>query len=84
MNSLCSGLVEMLKQITDFSAELAAKDHIGVDNILDVVRDVHPLILQELDVVQKRQLLYQELEKLRGQTTREAKALLGMYNHRIF
>lgn len=68
----------MLKQIADLSAELAAKDHIGIDNILDVVRDVHPLILQELDVVQKRQLIYQELEKLRARTTREAKALFGM------
>ena len=78
MNSLCSGLAEMLKQIADLSAELAARDHIGVDNILDVVRDIHPLILQELDVGQKRQLLYQELEKLRTRAAREAKALLGM------
>lgn len=68
----------MLKQIADLSAELAARDHIGVDNILDVVRDIHPLILQELDVGQKRQLLYQELEKLRTRAAREAKALLGM------
>jgi len=68
----------MLKQIADLSAELAAKEHIGIDNILDVVRDVHPLILQELDIVQKRQLICQELEKLRTRTTREAKALFGM------
>ncbi len=74
----------MLKQIADLSAELAAKDHIGIDNILDVVRDVHPLILQELDIVQKRQLIYQELEKLRARTTREAKALFGMNKGLLF
>ncbi|KAF8622638.1 hypothetical protein AX15_006886 [Amanita polypyramis BW_CC] len=73
LNDLCSGLAEMLKQIADLSAELAARDHIGVENILDVIQDVHPSIIQELDIAQKRQLIYQELEKIRARTTREAK-----------
>ncbi|KAK2465538.1 hypothetical protein APHAL10511_002430 [Amanita phalloides] len=77
LNDLCNGLAEMLKQMADLSAELAAKDHIGVENILEVVRDVHPSIIQELDIVQKRQLIYQELDRLRLGTLREAKAQLG-------
>ena len=81
LSDLCSGLAEMLKQITDLSAELAAKDHIGIENILDVLRDVHPSIIQELDIAQKKQLIYQELERIRARMTREAKTQFGTYGH---
>lgn len=36
LNELCSDLSETLKQIMDLSAELAARDHIRVDNIEEV------------------------------------------------
>lgn len=36
LNLLCSDLADTLKQIADISAELAAKDHMGVDSLQDV------------------------------------------------
>ncbi|KAF8637106.1 hypothetical protein AX17_003010 [Amanita inopinata Kibby_2008] len=77
LNDLCNSLAEVLKQISDLSAELATKEHIGVENLLEVVRDVHPTTLQELDVAQKRILISQELERIRGRTRREARTQLG-------
>lgn len=36
LNALYTDLSQILKQISDVSAELAARDHIGVDNIHEV------------------------------------------------
>lgn len=78
LNDLLGGLAEMLKQIVDLSAELAAKEHIPVENIQDVVRYVPATMIQELDIAQKRNLIHHELEKLQKQTTRDAKAQLAI------
>jgi len=77
LNDLCGGLAEMLKQIADLSAELAAKDHIPVENIMDMVHDVPSTMVQELDIAQKRNLIHEELEKTQERMKREAKAQLG-------
>ena len=68
----------MLKQIADLSAELAAKDHIPVENIMDMVRDVPSTMVQELDIAQKRNLIHEELEKTQERMKREGKAQLGI------
>lgn len=43
LSDLCSELAETFKQIADLSAELAARDHIRVDNIQEV-RDHEGLV----------------------------------------
>ena len=78
LNDLCGGLAETLKQIADLSAELTAKDHIPVENITDIVRDVPSIMVQELDIAQKRNLIHEELEKTQERMKREAKAQLGI------
>lgn len=95
LNALCTDLGQTLKQISDISAELAARDHIGVENIqevqgpvhhlsgmligflLQVILDIQPSFLQDLDIGQKRALIYQELEKIQKAARRDAKILLG-------
>ncbi|PFH47615.1 hypothetical protein AMATHDRAFT_67405 [Amanita thiersii Skay4041] len=86
LSGLCNGLAEMLKQIADLSAELAAKEHIGVENIREMVgrpdlgaggNGMHPTLLQDLDVGQKRRLIALELERTRREVRREARGLLG-------
>ncbi|KAG6907715.1 hypothetical protein DXG01_007628 [Tephrocybe rancida] len=76
LNALSADLARMLKQIVDMGAELAAHDHIAVDNITEVVTDIHVSLLQDLDVVQKRQLICEELENVQRTATREARVLL--------
>ncbi|TFK37612.1 nucleoporin Nup186/Nup192/Nup205 [Crucibulum laeve] len=76
LDELCNDLSETLKQIADLTAELANKDHIGVENAQEVLRDIHPTLLQELDIDQKRTLICQELDRIKRATKREAKTLL--------
>jgi len=77
LSELCGDLVDTLKQIADLSAELVAKDHIGVENVQDIIRDVDLDFLQELDVGQKRALICRELEHEKGQTQVDARILLS-------
>ncbi|KAF8890672.1 nucleoporin Nup186/Nup192/Nup205 [Infundibulicybe gibba] len=76
LNNFCGDLTETLKQIADLSAELSSKDHIGVDNIQEIVQDIHLTVLQDLDIGQKRSLIYQELERMRADVKHDAKVLL--------
>ncbi|KAG5650971.1 hypothetical protein H0H81_010360 [Sphagnurus paluster] len=77
LNALCTDLAHTLKQISDLGAELAARDHIVVDNIGDVIRDIHTSLLQDLDIAQKRQLICEEVENVKRGATREARVLLA-------
>ncbi|KAG6856850.1 hypothetical protein H0H87_012908 [Tephrocybe sp. NHM501043] len=76
LNTLSTELAQMLKQLADIGAELAAHDHIAVDNITEIVTDIHVSLLQDLDVVQKRQLICEELDGVQRTATREARILL--------
>lgn len=64
LNALCSDLLQTLKQISDISAEIAAKEHIDVEGINQIVRDVDAAILQGLSTAQKRAVIYRELVRL--------------------
>ncbi|KAF9556462.1 hypothetical protein CPC08DRAFT_641486 [Agrocybe pediades] len=76
LDDLCSDLAETLKQISDISAELANKDHIGLDNAQEILRDIDPLILRDLEINQKRTLLCEELDKIRTQRKLDARVVL--------
>ncbi|RDB19677.1 hypothetical protein Hypma_013316 [Hypsizygus marmoreus] len=76
LNTLCSDLAQTLKQISDLNAELAAKDHIGVDNIHEVIQDIHASLLQDLDIGQRRELICEEMESVRKAATSDARMLL--------
>ncbi|KAF5375401.1 hypothetical protein D9615_007995 [Tricholomella constricta] len=76
LNALCTDLSHTLQQISDISAELAAREHITVDNINEVVQDIHASLLHDLDIGQKRQLICEELENVKRGATREARVLL--------
>lgn len=73
LNALCTELSQTLKQISDISAELAAKDHIGVE---EVAKDIDTSFLQDLDIGQKRALICQELESIKKEARRNARVLL--------
>ncbi|KAG6890211.1 hypothetical protein C0995_010222 [Termitomyces sp. Mi166 len=76
LNALPTELCQILKQITDLGAELAAHDHIAVENITEIITDIHISLLQDLDVVQKRQLICEELENVQRAVMREARIVL--------
>ncbi|KAF8878281.1 nucleoporin Nup186/Nup192/Nup205 [Gymnopilus junonius] len=76
LDDLCNELANTLKHISDIGAELANKDHIGLENAQEVLRDIDPSFLRELELDQKRTLLSQELERIRVQAKSEAKVLL--------
>ncbi|KAG6837755.1 hypothetical protein H0H93_001682 [Arthromyces matolae] len=76
VNSLSIELSRILKQIADFGAEVASRDQIAVDKITDIVPDIHISLLQELDVVQKRQLISEEFANVRRLAIRDARVLL--------
>ncbi|KAG6810860.1 hypothetical protein H0H92_010044 [Tricholoma furcatifolium] len=75
LNTLSSDLAQTLKQIADLGAELAARDHIAVDHLTDVITDIHASLLRDLDVGQKRQLICEELENVQRIARREARVL---------
>lgn len=69
-----------LRQISDLGAELANKDHIVIENIKEILRNVHVTLLQELDIEQKRSLICQEIERVRQVAKATAKILFGMFH----
>ncbi|OJA08231.1 hypothetical protein AZE42_08910 [Rhizopogon vesiculosus] len=77
LNGLCDDLTETLKQIADLSAELSSRDHIRVDNIQEIVSVSDPVFLQDLDIAQKRSLIFREYERLRNEAQEEVKNMLG-------
>ncbi|KAG1728877.1 nucleoporin Nup186/Nup192/Nup205, partial [Suillus paluster] len=77
LNGLCDDLSETLKQIADLSAELSSRDHIRVDNIQEIVSVSDPAFLQDLDITQKRSLIFREYERLRNEAQDEVKNMLG-------
>ncbi|KAG6891452.1 hypothetical protein C0992_006711 [Termitomyces sp. T32_za158] len=76
LSALSTELAQTLKQIADLGAELAAHDHIAVENVTDIVMDIDRSLLQNLDVAQKRQLICEELENVQRAAIREARILL--------
>ncbi|KAJ7145837.1 nucleoporin Nup186/Nup192/Nup205 [Mycena epipterygia] len=77
LNALCGDLAHTLKQIADLSAELAAKEHVSVENIGEVLLDADPAFLRGLDIGQKRALVCRELARERRVAQGEARTLLG-------
>ncbi|KAG1816317.1 nucleoporin Nup186/Nup192/Nup205 [Suillus subaureus] len=77
LSGLCDDLSETLKQIADLSAELSSRDHIRVDNIQDIVSVSDPAFLQDLDIAQKRSLIFREYERFRNEAQDEVKNMLG-------
>jgi nuclear pore complex protein Nup205 len=67
-----------LRQIQDLNAELANKDHIVVENVKEILPQVHVTLLQELDIEQKKSLICQEIEKVRQGSKTTARILFGM------
>lgn len=47
---------------------------------VQVVKDIHPSFLQDLDVIQKRALICQELEGIQKEARRNARVLLGLFS----
>ncbi|KAJ7160759.1 nucleoporin Nup186/Nup192/Nup205 [Mycena filopes] len=77
LNALCGDLAHTLKQIADLSAELAAKEHVSVENIGDVLPEADPAFLRTLDIPQKRALVCRELAREWRVAEGEARMLLG-------
>ncbi|KAF7966977.1 hypothetical protein HWV62_36310 [Athelia sp. TMB] len=77
LSELCGDLSETLKQIVDLSAELAARDHVRVDNIQEIIHVPDASFLHELDMAQKRSLVCRELERIKRETQSTAKTLLS-------
>ncbi|KAK0437028.1 hypothetical protein EV421DRAFT_1829501 [Armillaria borealis] len=92
LNGVYNDLAETLKQISDISAELAMKDHIGVENIEQVIRDGDTEIIRDLDVAQKRSLICRELERMRDDLQDDVKTaihttemiLLLLWRHMLY
>ncbi|KAJ7830504.1 nucleoporin Nup186/Nup192/Nup205 [Mycena olivaceomarginata] len=77
LNALCDDLAHTLKQIADLSAELAAREHVSVENIGELLPDADPAFLRGLDIPQKRALVCRELARERRVAEGEARTLLG-------
>ncbi|KAF7326845.1 hypothetical protein MVEN_02578300 [Mycena venus] len=77
LNALCGDLAHTLKQIADLSAELAAREHVSVENISELLPDADPAFLRGLDIPQKRALVCRELTRERRVAEGEARTLLG-------
>ncbi|KAJ7620549.1 nucleoporin Nup186/Nup192/Nup205 [Mycena polygramma] len=77
LTALCGDLAQTLKQIADLSAELAAKEHVSVENIDELLPDADPAFLRGLDIPQKRALVCRELARERRVAEGEARTLLG-------
>ncbi|KAF7373366.1 hypothetical protein MSAN_00546200 [Mycena sanguinolenta] len=77
LNTLCGDLAQTLKQIADLSAELAAREHVSVENIGELLPDADPVFLRALDIPQKRALVCRELARERRVAESEARTLLG-------
>ncbi|KAK0478734.1 nucleoporin Nup186/Nup192/Nup205 [Armillaria novae-zelandiae] len=92
LNGVYNDLAETLKQISDISAELAMKDHIGVENIEEVIRSSDTEIIRDLDVAQKRSLICRELEHMRDDLQDDVKTaihttemiLLLLWRHMLY
>ncbi|KAJ3995979.1 nucleoporin Nup186/Nup192/Nup205 [Lentinula boryana] len=76
LNSLCQDLAATLKQISDISAELSAKDFITVDNIQEIVGDLDLAFIQDLEIGQKRNLICRQLERIIVEAERDAKTII--------
>ncbi|KAJ3879118.1 nucleoporin Nup186/Nup192/Nup205 [Lentinula edodes] len=77
MNSLCQDLAATLKQISDISAELSAKDLIAVDNITEIVGDLDLDFVQDLEIGQKRNLICRQLDRMIIEAQRDAKMIIN-------
>ncbi|KAF5361405.1 hypothetical protein D9758_006258 [Tetrapyrgos nigripes] len=76
LGTLCSDLAGTLKQISDISAELGAKEHMAVDNIQDIVGEVDIDFVQDLEIGQKRNLICRELERTGQRVEGDAKMIM--------
>ncbi|KAI0042606.1 hypothetical protein FA95DRAFT_1610066 [Auriscalpium vulgare] len=70
-------LGETFRQILDINAELAARDHIRVEDIQQIVNPVESDILADLDIGQKRNLICLELERIRSRSREKADVIMA-------
>ncbi|KAJ7619541.1 nucleoporin Nup186/Nup192/Nup205 [Roridomyces roridus] len=77
LQALCGDLSHTLSQIADLSAELAAKEHVGVENITELLPDADPAFLRGLEIGQKRALVCRALASERKTAQAAARTLLG-------
>ncbi|KDR74068.1 hypothetical protein GALMADRAFT_250802 [Galerina marginata CBS 339.88] len=76
LEDICSELSGMLKQISDIGAELANKDHIGLNNSQEVFREIDPGLMRDLEIEQKRVLFCEAMERIRTSAKQDARVLL--------
>ncbi|CAA7262620.1 unnamed protein product [Cyclocybe aegerita] len=77
LDDICNDLAETLKQISRIGAELANKDQIGLESAQEILRDIDPVLLRDLEIEQKRALLAQELTHTLSAAHHDAKVLLA-------
>ncbi|KAH9477078.1 Nuclear pore complex protein Nup205 [Psilocybe cubensis] len=76
LDDLCNDLAETLKQISDIGAELANKDQMGTSSAQEILREIDPALLRELEIEQKRSLLCEELDRIRTVARQDAMVVL--------
>jgi len=69
-----------LRQLSDLRAELINKHHIVIEDVKEILRNIHVSLLNELDTEQKRSLVCQEIEKMKEQSKVTVKTLCGVYS----
>ncbi|THU93859.1 hypothetical protein K435DRAFT_829411 [Dendrothele bispora CBS 962.96] len=76
LTTLCNDLSGTLKQISDISAELGAKEHMAVDRVQEIVVEADIDFVQSLEIGQKRNLICRELERIRQRVEGDAKMVM--------
>ncbi|KAF7320904.1 Nucleoporin [Mycena chlorophos] len=77
LSALCGDLSATLQQIADITAELAAKEHVSVERIDEMLPEADAAFLRGLDVPQKRALVARELVSEQRVAEGEARTLVG-------
>ncbi|KAK7055118.1 nucleoporin Nup186/Nup192/Nup205 [Favolaschia claudopus] len=77
LDALSGDLAHTLRQIAEISAELAAREHVSVENISELLPDADPAFLRGLEIPQKRALVVRELAREHCVAEDEARTLLG-------
>ncbi|KAI0297000.1 nucleoporin Nup186/Nup192/Nup205 [Multifurca ochricompacta] len=77
LTDLCDELVETLKQMAVINAELDARDHVQVEDVRQIVSLQDVDTLGDLDIGQKRALIFRELGRTLDRTRRTADIVLS-------
>ncbi|TRM60040.1 nucleoporin Nup186/Nup192/Nup205 [Schizophyllum amplum] len=76
LNELCGEVQEAFMQLRYVAAELASPETVRVDNVEEIVRDVDPKVLRNLEIGRKRALICREYERIQDTLRDDAKLLL--------